>query len=313
MATKPVRLPASARWSKPGRQVASKGAILQPSAAVRAWFQAELEKLTESMTRETTRELSALFRSPAAASMAMDASLFERIMAEEGISAKAKKKLEDTTGSIVSQSRILLAALAARFGAQFLKRAKELAEQMVKKQSRAGAAALKASLKKATGARVRLANSRKVEEIAKASALEAANLIQRVPQQYLSSVADATMRSITSGKGSSELLAELAKQNVKVKNWAWNTARDQSNKTFANINRERMQDIGIDEFEWVHSGGSNQPREYHMRRAPLGLNGGIFKISAPPVIDLRTGERGLPGTAVNCNCKMRPILRFNKA
>jgi uncharacterized protein with gpF-like domain len=29
-----------------------------------------------------------------------------------------------------------------------------------------------------------------------------------------------------------------------------------------------------------------------------------------PVIDPRTGERGIPGQAINCRCVMRPLVEF---
>ena len=45
---------------------------------------------------------------------------------------------------------------------------------------------------------------------------------------------------------------------------------------------------------------------------PQGLNGGIFDFDNLPVIDEKTGERGIPGQAINCKCRMRPIVEFEK-
>ena len=68
--------------------------------------------------------------------------------------------------------------------------------------------------------------------------------------------------------------------------------------------------LGFTHFEWIHSGGSQQPRSYHMRAHPSGLNHGIFRIDEPPVIDPNTGTRGFPGDLPNCRCTMRPVLKF---
>lgn len=43
---------------------------------------------------------------------------------------------------------------------------------------------------------------------------------------------------------------------------------------------------------------------------PTGLNGGIFDIDDPPVIDKRTGEKGFPGQLSYCMCIMQAVLDF---
>src|SRR5690606_26007916 len=120
------------------------------------------------------------------------------------------------------------------------------------------------------------------------------------------------MRSITTSNGLQDLIPALRERNVKVKNWAENVARDQTRKAYATINRTRMEETGIEEFEWIHSGGANQPRPFHMHKFPAGLNGGIFRFDDPPVIDEKTGERGFPGQLPYCGCTMRPVIRFKK-
>ena len=60
----------------------------------------------------------------------------------------------------------------------------------------------------------------------------------------------------------------------------------------------------------MHTGGSVHPREYHLRNAPSGLNGGIFDLDNPPVIDLRTGERGFPGQLPYCRCTMCAVVEW---
>ena len=82
-------------------------------------------------------------------------------------------------------------------------------------------------------------------------------------------------------------------------------ARDQTRKVYNSVNRARMQEMGMRKFEWVHSGGANEPRPLH-----VSYNGQVFDFDDPPIIDERTKERGFPGQAVNCGCVMRPVFVF---
>lgn len=149
-----------------------------------------------------------------------------------------------------------------------------------------------------------------VKETIKAGSYEAANLIKRVPGKYLDDIGDEVMRSISAGRGLRDLRPALESYGVKVRNWAKNVALDQTRKVYNNTAREGFKSAGIRKVEWVHSGGSNDPREYHMLNAPAGLNGLIFDIDNPPIIDKRTGERGFPGQLPYCRCTLRPVVTF---
>jgi len=37
----------------------------------------------------------------------------------------------------------------------------------------------------------------------------------------------------------------------------------------------------------------------------------IFSFDDLPVIDRRSGERGIPGQAINCRCRMAPVIEFD--
>lgn len=149
-----------------------------------------------------------------------------------------------------------------------------------------------------------------VKETIRAGSYEAANLIKRVPGKYLDDIGDEVMRSITAGRGLADLKPSLESYGVKVRNWAKNVALDQTRKVYNSTAREGFKSAGIRKAEWIHSGGSNDPREYHMLPAPAGLNGLIFDIDNPPVIDKRTGERGFPGQLPYCRCTLRPVVDF---
>lgn len=145
-----------------------------------------------------------------------------------------------------------------------------------------------------------------------AATQEAAALIKRVPGEFIPNVQQDVMRSITQGNGLQDLIRDLDKREVKVKNWSKNVAKDQTRKAYATVNRVRMQEAGIKKFKWIHSGGSNDPRSHHLHKWPAGLNGGIFSFDDPPIIDPKTGERGMPGQLPYCGCTMAPYIELEE-
>lgn len=92
-------------------------------------------------------------------------------------------------------------------------------------------------------------------------------------------------------------------------------ADDQIAKASEWMRIEKWRNRGRNYVRWVH-GGANEPREYHLADwdgmsgadgRPNGLNGFVFEITNPPVIDLSTGVRGYPAQLVNCHCHLEPI------
>ena len=93
-------------------------------------------------------------------------------------------------------------------------------------------------------------------------------------------------------------------------------ADDQISKASVRFQIEKWKGKGVKKVKWIHSGEPN-PRIYHMRRwngvsgkrngRPNGLNGFIFDIDRPPVINPRTKERGYPGHMINCHCRLEPV------
>ncbi|MEI7143256.1 phage minor head protein [Pectobacterium brasiliense] len=184
--------------------------------------------------------------------------------------------------------------------------------RMVERVTGSAGTAVKRSLDEiGEGVSLRLnMQSAAVKETIRAGSQAAASLIKRVPAKYLEQIGDEVMRSISNGRGLADLQPALDEYGVKVRNWAKNVALDQTRKVYSDTSLAGFKSAGIRKFEWVHSGGSNDPREYHMLDWPAGLNGGIFDIDDPPVIDKRTGERGFPGQLPFCRCTKRPVVDF---
>ena len=210
--------------------------------------------------------------------------------------------------SITSQGRIVLNALLEKWNKEFSKKAKSSTDKMIRKVERNSATTLGLSLKQISeDVSLKMTLSPEIEEVMKASTLEAANLIKTLPQQYLADVQGQVMRSITTGRGLQDLVPYLNtkyRQNIRK---ARNVARDQTNKAYNNLQKARLQKLGIQKFEWMHSGAGKEPRKLHQE-----LNGKIFSFDDPPYIGDMYGQRiyGIPGEMIFCRCKMRPILEI---
>ena len=98
--------------------------------------------------------------------------------------------------------------------------------------------------------------------------------------------------------------------------WAEMIADDQINKASERLRVAKWKKNGVRMVRWIHC-GMDEPRPYHREKwnggsgifdgRPNGLNGYIFPIDFPPVIDPHTGERGYPGQLINCRCHLEPV------
>lgn len=262
-----------------------RGEVIQHNAAVAVRYVGALSSLTAQMTAQVRREVEKLFKTDAAAS-------------HFG---------EDAT--IASQSRILMSSLSDRFNALFAKKAKPLAEGMVNDAQRSGKTALHSSLQKLSGGmslKTSVVDST-LQNIYKASVAENVSLIKSIASEYLQKVEGAVMRSITTGNGLQDLTPALEQYEGQTHRRAKNIALDQTRKVYNSINRGRMEALGVKKFMWHHSGGGAHPRQDH-----VDMDGEIYSFDNLPVIDPRTGERGIPGQAPNCRCTMSPVFDFSK-
>jgi len=228
----------------------------------------------------------------------------------------SQEYFEESTGqdaSISSQSRILMNSLIAEFEKLFADKARPLSESMIEAVNVTSEKRLNSSLKEMTGGlTIKTTDATKnVKEVVKASVAANAELIKTIPSRYLAQIQGEVMRSITTGNGLQNLIPFFESQRGITKRHAKNMALDQTRKAYNSINKARMQNVGVQKFKWVHSGGGQVPRPLHITKWPNGLNGGIFSFDDLPIIDEKTGERGIPGQAINCKCRMTPVIEFD--
>jgi len=266
---------------KPSKAGVLRGKTLTPPVTVADRYNRVLQRNIDDMLKEVKREVLALWAAE---------------VENTGMDANA-----------ASQARILTNALTAKFDSLFSKLATPTAEKMVDDVDAQSAATLRPSLKDLAANMSFKTNilNEGLREVLTASVVENVNLIKRIPQKYLGQVQSLVMRSIQ--VGDVNLTRELDKYGVQIKNWSKNVALDQTRKAYAGINAGRMKALGVKKFEWVHTGGSANPRQYHKNV----LNGNIYSFDDLPVIDPNTGERGIPAQLPYCRCRMRPVIEID--
>lgn len=272
------------RKLKPRGGGPSKGAALNVSISIAHRINKRIRAKFDAMVCETERELVKLFeRDDFAVSYAMD----------ENIGA---------------QARMLMGRLWRKFKKMFRELSYPVTREMLDLAEKDSAATLKASLAGIVDSLTIPVDAitPHLKEVIAASSARNVALIKRVPSEYLGPIETAVYQSISTGRGLADLKPTLERQGVKVRNWAHNVSMDQTRKVYNDISAARMQSVGVDEYEWVHSGGSNNPRVYHRDV----LHGKRCSLSNPPVIDPKTKQRGHPATLPFCRCRMRPLVSF---
>lgn len=273
-------------WSNNARTGVIKGQPLNPSAAIEQRYYTALRVLIDRMVTETDFEMKKLFKTEHA----------EEYFAQDA--------------SISSQARILTNALIKKYTDLFASFSKPMAERFAEESDKSSDIAVKSSIRHLSDEltlSTKTITSGPLNDILNATVTENVGLIKSIPAQYLNGVQGAVMRSITTGNGMQDLVPYLQKHKGITVRRARMIAQDQTKKAFSGLSKARMQAIGVEEYEWLHTSGSRHPRKLHIQ-----MNGNIYRYDDPPVIDERTGERGIPGQAINCACRMRPILNFGE-
>ena len=254
--------------------------LIYPTSA-RLKYQQAIDKLIAPMTAEYEREIKKIYK----AFGVMDA-------------------------SISSQFRILLNALSAKWQARFTKAGKSIVDKMLYRVEAAANNNLNASLKELSGG-IAISPPKLPAGLADnltASIAENTALIKSIPAQYASRIHSVIMASLQSGgTGAGDIFKVIKEIGLSTDKRAKLIARDQTTKITATINAERAKAVGIKKFIWRHSKGGSEPRPLHLK-----LDGEIFSYDDLPVIDERTGQRGLPGVLINCRCQAIPVLDFGE-
>lgn len=258
-----------------------RGKPLQYSAAPAARYQKVLNQLVARMTAEYEKAVTQLQDEHSI--VAMDA-------------------------SFASQTRIWMNRLKRKWDRIFNAAASEMADRFVSQVDLAAKRSLDTSLKELSGGLTIKTPDMPgdMKEKIVAATAENVSLIKSIPAEFHTRIEGAALRSIReSGEGARTLLEEIRHTGTVTEKRAKFIAVDQTRKITTASNSERMKAAGIRKAIWRHSGGSAEPRKLHLK-----LDGEIFDLDNLPVIDERTGQRGLPGELPNCKCFWTPVVDF---
>ena len=314
-----------AKWAR-NRDTTLQGEPVRLNPRTAEQYADEVTKEIRKMHLDVSSQLNALFASATAKNsiqkterVALDGALDGAVVA--GVALDSLPASQVTVlhngvamdASISSMARILTNKLIDKWTKRFNTFGKDWSARMIGKVETQSAKDLSRSMNKLSGGLTIKTDqiSDKTRDKILASADQSASLIKTIGSNYTEEVKQAVARSITDDSQSFTQLKEsihsmLQDKYKKHRNKAHNVALDQTRKAYTSITTSRMRDIGVDEYTWRHSGGSQKPRDYHRDV----LNGNVYSLSDPPVIDPKTGEKGKPGDLINCKCFIQPVIRF---
>ena len=146
------------------------------------------------------------------------------------------------------------------------------------------------------------------------------NLIKTIPSKYFDKIGKAVELRTVGKMSRGALVKRIRELGGVTQRRAELIADDQTAKVTERMMLARCRNAGIKRVMWLHSSISMHPRDYHKTRwdghtgkfngKPNGLNGYIFPIDKPPVIDRKTGERGYPAQLINCHCFLTPVIEL---
>ena len=235
-----------------------------------------------------------------------------------------KSDISFAMDGIANDMKKVLADLRKKYERIFRIQGTEYAKKMVMRQLRQSRVSFQSAMKELFPEESLVISgsvlSDEMKEVVEASIMENVSLIKSIPEQYLDRVAGAVTRSIQAGGSIKQLKQEIVKYNGMTRRRADNIALDQTRKTYTSINLRNMQKYGIKKVKWIHSGGGQHPRSYHLTRwdgksePPNGLNGYVFDIDRPPIIQRAEGNiqeiRGYPAQLPNCKCTMAAVVEI---
>lgn len=273
-----------------------RGNALLPSYALELWYRKEIQKLCREMMRETRKVI---------------------------VPEYDPKKVALDSMSV--NIRISINELIRKYEKIFNTQGKELAKKFLSKQIKYVNGSVRHSitplLKEGSKFALKGSVTEAYSDIIRMSIENNASLIKSISQEYFTSVTGIISRSMGAGGSISHLKKDLMHYEGITERRAKNIAFDQTRKVYSDLSVRQISEAGFNKVMWNHSGGSQEPREYHQRvwdgvsgikdGRPNGLNKFVFELSNPPVIQHAKGKqpeiRGLTNQLVNCKCFLTPV------
>lgn len=271
------------------------GKALRHNVGIAKWYNDEIQALCEEMFNDTEKELRPLYA-----------------------------KYDDVAmDSLSFDFTTTLNKLIKKFVAYFKQKGEALAKEFIKRQIKYADLSVKKALEPLATKELKFALKGSVitesnKDIVKLAIYNNVSLIRSLPERYFKDIVDAVTRSIEFGGSIQQLKRDLLKIKGVTERQAKLIAFDQTRKVYSDISLNKMKDAGFTRVKWMHSGGDKVPRCYHVHKwdgfsePPNGLNGYVFNIDNPPVIQKAEGKReevvGFPAQLINCTCFLVPVI-----
>ena len=263
------------------------GAPIRPNLGLQREYRRKLLELVDEMYASVTWWIGAEYRRQ-----------LPRIMEYDG---KAKD---------ASPAADLMKALRRRlrqWQRRFDEKSDMLAEWFARQAEKSASTAVAASVAGVTGhtvagIAVEFQMTRAMNNAIASIVFENTSLIRSLPQKAFLEIEGLVMRGARTGYDAGRLTEELQKRFGVTRRRAEFISRDQMNKATEALSRVRMQELGIAEAVWIHSGTPKQPRPTHLKfnGQPFELDKGLYDADAHRYVQ--------PGELPNCYCTKRPLI-----
>lgn len=145
-----------------------------------------------------------------------------------------------------------------------------------------------------------------IEPIVRANIAKNTTLIKSIPEEFVKNIESIIYSGVTTGstyksieeqiKGTEGIRSVFGKLDDRIKL----IARNEVSSINGQINKTRMQNIGVTKFEWV-TAGDERVRDSHAQ-----LDGQVFDWNNPPTNE--RGEKIIPGSDFNCRCQSIAVI-----
>jgi SPP1 gp7 family putative phage head morphogenesis protein len=265
----------------------SQGSVLGPNAGVRVWYEKRMRVLFNAMVDDYRKEITEALAHP-----------------------EVKEAFDASTGAASVFQRILdrLNRKWRDFSKSF---AFQLSSEFVDKVDETSKSTSWFSMTTAGINQPRMTYNESVKQTLQASKDFNHTLITNVSQEVHEKVYNAVMLSLTSPnpeeQGASGIQNALRGMKQFTDKRIELIARDQNSKVYSSLTTERLEDNGVEYFKWLHSSAGKVPRHSHVEK-----DGKVFKINDPKLWTGPKADQGPPGWAINCRCRMMPLIGYRE-
>lgn len=245
-----------------------------PNAGIEAAYRAKLREAVDEMHRSIVYWLGAAYKAN------------EPRMALDAVPA--------------TELQAAIRKLARRWENNFNDAAPHLARYFARMVYARTTAQMMAILKKG-GFTVQFKMTPEMRDVFNATVQQNVELIRSIPEQYLTQVQGAVMRSVQAGRDLGSLAQELTNQHGVTRRRAALIARSQNNLATASMTKVRQVELGL-RATWLHSAGGREPRPTHV------ANSGKPYDPAKGWYDPAVKKHIWPGELINCRCVSRSMM-----